>query len=414
MPESYNGLGYLNLISIIIEIETLLSEFRRDKDDSMLPADINLLFVEEPEAHTHPQMQYIFIKNIKNLLKEGSSGANEKKKIALQTVISTHSSHIVAECDFDDIKYFQRTTPISVFSKNLKDLEIAYKKEKDSNNNHFKFLKQYLTLNYAEIFFAEKAILYEGETERILLPAMMKKIDEEEHDEKEAPLLSQNISLVESGAYSQIFDEFLSFIDIKTLIITDIDSGKQVQKTDKNGKEKTVSEACSVDEGTLTTNGALKHYYEAPLAQYKGDNQLGFFTELKKEGKILKKQDGNWVIAPEGNLMLIFQTKETDNYYPRSFEDSFIQANRSFITDNLETFVSLKSKSMVKKKSSDSGYLYSAYELAEECINSKASFALDILINSKKTDKFSYLNWEIPSYIKEGLLWLRNDPEAKS
>jgi predicted ATP-dependent endonuclease of OLD family len=28
-------------------------------------ADINLLFIEEPEAHTHPQMQYVFIKNIK-------------------------------------------------------------------------------------------------------------------------------------------------------------------------------------------------------------------------------------------------------------------------------------------------------------------------------------------------------------
>ena len=34
------------------------------------PADINILFIEEPEA-THPQMQYVFVKNIKNLLREG-------------------------------------------------------------------------------------------------------------------------------------------------------------------------------------------------------------------------------------------------------------------------------------------------------------------------------------------------------
>lgn len=414
LPESYNGLGYLNLISIIIEIETLLSEFRNDKDSTALPADINLLFVEEPEAHTHPQMQYIFIKNIKNLLQEGSSGADGKKRIDLQTVITTHSSHIVAECDFDDIKYFQRMTPSSVISKNLKDLEVAYKNEKDPKNTHFKFLKQYLTLNYAEIFFADKAILYEGEAEHILLPAMMKKIDEEEHDEKQAPLLSQNISLIESGAYAQIFDKFLSFIGIKTLIITDIDSGQQVKKTDKNGVERTVAEACSVDDGTLTTNGALKHYYEVPLAQHKDCTQLAFFTNMRDKDKVLIKRDEKWVVNPDGNLMLIFQTKGADDYYPRSFEDAFLQVNRLFIINNLDAFISLKKKSMVEQKSEEGEYQFNPYDLAKECIDSKASFALDVLLNSEKDVKRSYSNWETPSYIKEGLLWLRNDLEAKS
>jgi len=412
LPESYNGLGYLNLISIIIEIETLLSEFRNDKDSSAIPADINLLYIEEPEAHTHPQMQYIFIKNIKNLLQEGSSETDGKKRIDLQTIITTHSSHIVAECDFDDIKYFQRVTPFSVISKNLKDLEIAYKNEKEPKNNHFKFLKQYLTLNYAEIFFADKAILYEGETERILLPAMMKKIDEEEPDEKQAPLLSQNISLIESGAYSQIFDIFLSFIGIKTLIITDIDSGQQVKKTDKNGVERTEPEACPVDEGEITTNGALKHYYEVPLEQHKGCTQLAFFTGMQDKDKVLIKRDGKWVANPEGNLMLIFQTRGVDDFYPRSFEDAFFQVNRSFIIDN--AFISLKKKIMVEQKSKEGEYQFNPYDLAKECINSKASFALDVLLNSEKVGEHFYSNWETPSYIKEGLLWLRNDLEAKS
>ena len=65
LPEHYNGLGYMNLISMIFEIEILVHEFKREKDKR--PADINLLFIEEPEAHTHPQMQYVFIKNIKKL-----------------------------------------------------------------------------------------------------------------------------------------------------------------------------------------------------------------------------------------------------------------------------------------------------------------------------------------------------------
>jgi len=414
LPENYNGLGYLNLISMIIEIETLLSEFRNDKDSAAITTDINLLFVEEPEAHTHPQMQYVFIKNIKSLLQEGASGADGKKRIDLQTVITTHSSHIVAECDFDDIKYFQRVTPSSVISKNLKDLEIEYKNERVTQNNHYKFLKQYLTLNYAEIFFADKAILYEGETERILLPAMMRKIDEEEDDEKQAPLLSQNITLIESGAYSHIFDKFLSFIGIKTLIITDIDSGKQVKKIDKNNVERTVIEACPVDEGTLTTNGALKYYYyEVSLTQCKDRTQLAFFTDMQEKDKVLLKMDGKWVANPEGNLMLIFQTKGADDYYPRSFEDAFFQINRLFIINNLDKFISLKKKCKVGRKAEEGKYQFDPYDLAKDCIDSKASFALDVLLNSEKNGKCSYSNWETPSYIKEGLLWLRNDSEEK-
>ena len=60
LPETYNGLGYLNLIGILFEIETKLQELYEQ------PADINILYIEEPEAHTHPQLQYIFIRNIKN------------------------------------------------------------------------------------------------------------------------------------------------------------------------------------------------------------------------------------------------------------------------------------------------------------------------------------------------------------
>lgn len=60
----------------------------------------------------------------------------------------------------------------------------------------------------------------------------MRKIDIEEKARLEAenakddflPLLSQNISIVEVGAYSQIFEKFIQFLGIKGIIITDIDS----------------------------------------------------------------------------------------------------------------------------------------------------------------------------------------------
>lgn len=223
LPEHYNGLGYLNLISMIIKIETVLSQIRKDGKNDEAPADINIIFIEEPEAHTHPQMQYVFIKNIRSLLDEGKSKGDSK--VQLQTFMTTHSSHIVSECNFDDLKYFVKerdSEGYNIISKNLKDLEISYQQEFGKDNNHFKFLKQYLTLNRSEIFFADKIILIEGDTERILLPSMLRKLDQENNFD--IPLLSQNISIIEVGNYSEIYSKFIDFINTKTLIITDIDS----------------------------------------------------------------------------------------------------------------------------------------------------------------------------------------------
>src|SRR3546814_14701121 len=40
------------------------------------------------------------------------------------------------------------------------------------------FLHQYLTLSRCDLFFADKAILIEGTSERLLLPSMIRKTDE--------------------------------------------------------------------------------------------------------------------------------------------------------------------------------------------------------------------------------------------
>jgi len=425
LPESYNGLGYLNLISMIFEIETLLSEFRRDNRKEMKPADINLLFIEEPEAHTHPQMQYIFIKNIKDILEEGSDGSNGNKSFELQTIITTHSAHIVSECEFDDIKYFKKNSINSVESKNLKLLEIEYGKEKKMGNTHFKFLKQYLTLNRSEIFFADKAIFIEGDTERILVPAMMKKIDEADTNAKSVPLLSQNISIIEVGNYSQIFDKFIAFIGIKSLIITDIDSFKFVDdkdnsgvvKKNKDGSNKQKVEATPVEDSTNTSNGALKHYYEKEIENYLKKariKEIDYFKNLDIKDKVLFKENDNWKSSSDGFLMLVYQVTEVnedgDYYNARSFEDAFFHINRKLIINNKDSFNSLKNISYFDEKESTSGkHKYDSYILAEKCIQSKPSFAMDVLLNSESNDISSYSNWKIPKYIEDGLLWLKEN-----
>lgn len=384
LPEHYNGLGYMNLISMIFDIEILVEEFKREKEEKL--CDINLLFIEEPEAHTHPQMQYIFIKNIKTLLGDGISRVDGQHR-RLQYIVSTHSSHIVADSEFDDIKYLKRESVGSVVAKNLKELKEKYKTE----TAQYEFLKQYLTVNRAEIFFADKVVLIEGDTEKILIPTMMNKIDIEESKtgtpSSSLPLLSQNISIVEVGAYSQIFENFIEFVGIKTLIITDLDT----VKPEVNAEGKTKNVACQVSEGKDYSNSALKHFFkESKDGKTYVNKTLDELKGYTITNKVLNKSGCE--------ICIVYQT-EQNGYSPRSFEDAFLNINKQFVIDNMLTFRSLKNKEYFSLATK------TVYDLALECIEKKTHFALDILFHSNK----DLDNWKIPAYIQEGLIWLKQD-----
>ena len=382
LPESYNGLGYLNLIGMIFEIETAIASFDGKKDE--ISADINLLFIEEPEAHTHPQLQYIFIKNIKKLIDEKKGESN----LNIQTILTTHSAHIVADCDFNDIRYLKRE------STNITAMNFELLKEKYGGDEAtFKFIKQYLKLSNSELFFADKAIFIEGETERMLLPAIMKKIDDV--DNMSLPLLSQNISIIEAGTYINKFREFTNFLGLKTLIITDIDGTKLdiVKDTNgnpvlkKNGEPKCAKYACPSSEATFTSNPVLKEFFDLK------DNENDFETLAKKKcnDKLIDE-----------NSKIAYQTEEND-YFARSFEDSFIALNFDFVKHHKDNFTQgLKNRAEFEKES-ESPKSPNYYDLADKCINKKSSFALEILYYDGIDEK----TWKIPGYIKEGLEWLK-------
>lgn len=359
LPEDYNGLGYLNLFSIIFELHIIFKKFKKtyQKRHSEEPADINLLFIEEPEAHTHPQMQYVFIKNIKNFLNEN------KESLNLQTIISTHSSHIISQSDFDYIKYFLNKNE-EVFVKNLSELKGQYKQQKQQKN--YNFLKKYLTLTKAELFFSDKIILIEGATERILLPVIMEKLDlENKNKSGYKPLLSQNISVVEITA-SHSFTPFINFLEIKTLIITDIDGGYKKSKS-------------SVQDATYTSNKSINYFL--PNQDFQNLKNIPDTKRIIEEDNV--------------QLYLAFQNKEKD-YHGSSFEDAFISLNIEFIKNNKNEFDSLKNKELLDENPPD------YYKIAEDCITKKTDFVIDIIHNSKE----DFSNWEIPDYIKKGLLWI--------
>lgn len=375
LPENYNGLGYMNLLGIIFEVKVCFQKFRQDSNRSK----INILYIEEPEAHTHPQLQYIFIKNIGKLIE------NEKENLNVQTIITTHSSHIVSQCKFEDTNFFIKENDNAQI-KSYADLENLYKNEREV----FEFVKKYITLSRAEIFFADKLILIEGDTERILLPTMMERVDNKNNEEDVLPLLSQNISVLVIGNHAHVLSKLISFLNLKTLVITDIDAKRTEEKgfLPKDAKE--------------TTNGSLKKFF-------KGKSFEGLMN-LKKDEKILSievktedrdKDDVEYKEDPSGNLRIAYQIEEKnskeESYQATSFEDSFIHLNLEFVqklANEHRKNAGLKNIEKINNVNNVS------YELASNCIDSKTNFAIGVLMYGNN-------KWQIPKYIEEGLEWIR-------
>ncbi|OZS45630.1 ATP-dependent nuclease [Photobacterium sanguinicancri] len=375
LPEHQNGLGYMNILYLLLNIEIEKADFEESG------RDINLLFIEEPEAHTHPQLQYVFIDQITETLK-GIKG--------LQTFISTHSAHIVKKCNFKDIRYFriQKDEANTEIRNFYIELQARYADERNTDidkveKENFKFLNQYLTIESSELFFAEKIIFIEGTSEKMLLPYFINQFDTDGLGDKgDIALTSQNISILEVGANAKAFKHFLDFLEIKTLIITDLDTTKECESE----KGRKTYNACAAKIGTHTSNGTLRHYYKSPEF---GDK--GFSAWMDK----LKEHSHD---APSPLIKVAYQDVQ-DGYQGRSFEEAFVSANMDSIGSNLDDVDGLKNKDKFDDCKSDPD------KFVEEMLDSKgkSSFASSILYLALSKDN---LKWNPPSYIKEGLKWI--------
>ncbi len=94
----------MNILYLLLNIEIKKESFRSNKKD------IKILFIEEPEAHTHPQLQYIFARKISEIVSDIPG---------MQAIISTHSPHIVDNHPFENIRYMSAERDMKGF-QNIK------------------------------------------------------------------------------------------------------------------------------------------------------------------------------------------------------------------------------------------------------------------------------------------------------
>jgi predicted ATP-dependent endonuclease of OLD family len=183
-----------------------------------------ILAIEEPEAHLHPNLQYSFLKFLSE---------NCKTQVR-QAFITTHSPNITAAVDLESIIVISKKNGIPICCYPSKVFALESKDDRISKN----FIKRFLDVTKANIFFARKIIFIEGIAEELLLATFAEKLGQS--------LVDNNVTVVNvNGRYFQHFLKLFDpkragYLPCKVACITDKDPNR-MDKRDAKARWKTCS-----------------------------------------------------------------------------------------------------------------------------------------------------------------------------
>ncbi|MAO81277.1 MAG: ATP-dependent endonuclease [Henriciella sp.] len=383
LPEDYSGLGFQNLISMVFRLMRFRDEWMRvgklsassggDSDAAIEP--LQLILVEEPEAHLHAQVQQVFIRKAYDVLRNhGLLGKGTD--FQTQLIVSTHSSHVAHEVDFANLRYFKRRpaetggVPTSVVA-NLTSLF-------GDNDETTRFVRRYLKTTHCDLFFADGVILLEGAAERILVPHFIR------HHHHE--LAARYISLLEvGGSHAHRLKPLIDVLSIPTLIVSDLDA---MDPSNQNRPARP-----EMGKGYETGNTVIKTWVPAKID----------VDDLLQEAAVPEKAGTGF-----GVVGVVYQRAIDVTYpdgtaqktiIPSTFEDALALSNPSLIGALKGEAMTNKFAKMVTDGTDADAIAQGLYDRLRDRPQ-KAAFALDVL-SSDQFEKFAP-----PTYISDGLKWL--------
>jgi len=388
LPESYAGLGYQNLIAMVF----LLMRFRQDwiepKKNLMEElniAPLQLIMIEEPEAHLHAQVQQVFIKKAYSVLRNHADlgGSNI---FTTQLLVSTHSSHVAHEVDFANLRYFRR---FQTDERNLAPISTVINLSHvfGDDDKTLRFVKRYIKATDCDLFFADAAIFVEGQAERILVPHFIR--------HHFSDLWRRYISLIDlGGSNAPRFMPLVKVLGLTSLIITDLDAGKKAVVPTSGGGTTTRTKKAKpkLNDEQVTTNPTLKAWH--PKLE-KIDELVG----LKDDKHIAVTND-------EYDLYVAYQKEVIDpasgdasKLIPRTFEDAFVYANYDLLRDLSGSSTTNKISKLIESGSTGEELESELFDIVDGA--EKAAFAIDCLMAIEDGAELSP-----PLYISSGLEWL--------
>jgi predicted ATP-dependent endonuclease of OLD family len=416
LPDSYNGLGFKNLVYMVVELIDLHERWSKETDQR---PPLHLVLIEEPEAHLHAQVQQVFVRNVLRLLKENPE---HQSVFQTQLVVTTHSPHILYERGFSPIRYFRRVSAEMEHHTDVRNLS-RFKAGEDEKEA-LAFLQRYLKLAHCDLFFSDAAILVEGNVERLLVPAMI---------ESCAPRLrSSALTVLEvGGAFAHRFRELIEFIGITTLVVTDLDSvlvkapavagaapaeGQEEEEDDlkpfevEEDKEEVAGEG-GADPGVKTTSKKRGKTCEAhaPNAVTANQTLISWIPKKRTVEELWAVGDAEKVHAFEDGKVharVAYQTKvevtvgqSSAELCGRTLEEAFGLENADWSQNEKNSSVGLRLRTAAKTPRELATGLHK--RVTSKSFD-KTRFALEVLASGPLN------GWKVPAYIAEGLTWLES------
>jgi len=414
LPDKYNGLGFKNLIYMVVELLDLHNQWM-DIADNRPP--VHLVFVEEPEAHLHAQLQQVFVNKILDILTIDEENVHSYSS---QIVMTTHSAHILYELGFKPIRYFRREDGGALQSTSVLNLSEFYATTQNPTRD---FLERYLKLTHCDLFFADAAILVEGNVERLLMPLMIESVAP---GLKEAYLCVLEIG----GAFGHRFQTLIEFLGITTLVITDLDSVRGLPPAQD---EATIIEINSVDNHSdpvaVPSEVEIDEYEDIDEEEGSGP-KVGSTCRVETLHAVTSNQTlvqwlpgesriENLLTATTENKTrcyehngrakthVCYQTQVTVIRGAESLQLTGRTLEEAFAFENLVWSQEIANKDLkIRVRSSDTPTLAVTTERLHKRIHGKSfkktDFALALLTKDHES-------WVVPYYIKVGLEWLQTE-----
>lgn len=206
------GLGHLNILYIALK----LVEFDTNRNHEIL----NIMVVEEPEAHIHTHIQRTLFDNLKVI------------KNYTQVIMTTHSTHISEVSNINSVNVLKTQNSISTVMRptnGLDEFGEKYLELKDLSLS--KCIERYLDAKRSVLLFSKGVILVEGDAEEILIPALVKQAYGVSLDELGIGII--NIGSVSFEYIASIFGD--ERIRRYCSIITDLDAQVKGAKKGSEG-----------------------------------------------------------------------------------------------------------------------------------------------------------------------------------
>jgi predicted ATP-dependent endonuclease of OLD family len=243
-----------------------------------------------------------------------------------------------------------------------------------------------LKATHCDLFFADAAILVEGQAERILVPHFIRY-----HYDR---LSRRYVSLLEiGGSHAHKFRPLIEKLGLTTLILSDLDA---VEEIESKGKKRWHSVCPATGEGQKTNNPVLKKWHPAK-------ETIDELANLSSEDRTVHP-DPYFSVHVSYQQGIAQSDKKAQNVtiIPRTFEDAFVFTNQKLFKILDGTRTTEKIKSLIDEYEGDelAGELFVLLKTAE-----KAAFALDVLMYEDPA------RVSPPEYIAEGLSWLDEELE---